>query len=108
MTTIVSWSEKTVNSTKEKIIFILFIFLFILCESLKMKRFDYWHSVRKIAFGQGGLVLSCRCARDCSGKPAGFASANPRTWNGKPGFFARGGRAKKCARRRSLSDKYGL
>jgi hypothetical protein len=28
-------------------------------------------------------------ARDCSGKPTGFALANPRTCSGKPGFFGR-------------------
>jgi hypothetical protein len=42
--------------------------------------------------------ICCRWARarDCSGTPTGFALANPRTWSGKPGFFARL-RAKKCA-----------
>jgi hypothetical protein len=40
--------------------------------------------------------LSYRCARDCSGKPTGFALANPRTWSGKPGPGAkRGGGARK-------------
>jgi hypothetical protein len=40
---------------------------------------------------QGLVVILLRkitarpCNLDCSGKPAGFAPANPRTWSGKPG-----------------------
>jgi hypothetical protein len=40
--------------------------------------------VREIAYAISLLPLKAR-ARDCSGKPAGFAFANPRTWSGKPG-----------------------
>jgi hypothetical protein len=50
--------------------------------------FDFFDFAVKILIWKAWLAAGA-CARDWSGKPTGFALANPRTCSGKPGFFGR-------------------